>query len=604
MGEFDVVIIGGGIAGGFLARQLVLAAPETRILVLEASPTIEDLKVGESTVELATHYMVRRLRLSGYLYREQLPKNGLRFFFDSPEKDVPLTEMSEIGSDHFPFHPSFQLERAKLERDLVTMNREAGVTVQLGAKVVDVELCAKSGHQIAYEQSGARKTVEARWVVDAAGRRHLLCRKMGQKVHKEDRLNTGGAWARYRGVRDLDAVPDDAFQARVRHTSRTLSTNHFMYEGYWIWFIPLAGNLTSVGVVYDKDVVDAAPRTADALDKFLREHRAVAELLDGAELHDFGAYAHLAYYTDQFFSSERWALTGEAGAFVDPFYSPGSDFIAVANELIGDLILRDLSGEDAQWASRADLYNRFYKLKYESALRLYRNQYATWGCYQVFRLKFLLDFHNYYNLIVWPYMSGRILDEEWLESEVRSGTRTLQLLDAMADQFADLASFFRDRGRYHSDSRGRWANGLNGVAQLEPLLGATIDDELRKAEVDRAFGSVFAAIREVLDDAPGLSRRECVLRELSFPVICVLANQGDRALERLMVRVGARLRRDLSAEFPEHDIGRVEVRPHAPDSAAVEVASAEGVAVDDPDVLARARELWAMEAPSLVHQNL
>ncbi|MGO8999482.1 MAG: tryptophan 7-halogenase, partial [Polyangiaceae bacterium] len=113
---YDVVVIGSGIAGAFLSRQLKLTLPELSILVLESAEAIEDYKVGESTVEVSSSYMIRRLGLSTYLYQHQLLKNGLRFFFDSPEKDLPITEMSEIGSDHFPFHPSFQLERASLER--------------------------------------------------------------------------------------------------------------------------------------------------------------------------------------------------------------------------------------------------------------------------------------------------------------------------------------------------------------------------------------------------------------------------------------------------------------------------------------------------------
>src|SRR5689334_5934711 len=129
MHKHDVIIAGGGIAGGFLARQLRRQKPELDILVLESKPVIDDFKVGESTVEVAASYMIRRLELGTYLYQHQLPKNGLRFFFDSPRKDLPLPRMSEIGSDHMPFHPSFQLERARLERDLVTMNRAAGAEV-------------------------------------------------------------------------------------------------------------------------------------------------------------------------------------------------------------------------------------------------------------------------------------------------------------------------------------------------------------------------------------------------------------------------------------------------------------------------------------------
>lgn len=50
MRTFDVVIIGSGIAGGFLARQLRLACPDLGVLVLEAAGAMEDYKVGESTV--------------------------------------------------------------------------------------------------------------------------------------------------------------------------------------------------------------------------------------------------------------------------------------------------------------------------------------------------------------------------------------------------------------------------------------------------------------------------------------------------------------------------------------------------------------------------
>ncbi|MBY9001369.1 MAG: hypothetical protein KGD64_10665, partial [Candidatus Heimdallarchaeota archaeon] len=47
-----------------------------------------------------------------------------------------------------------------------------------------------------------------------------------------------------------------------------------------------------------------------------------------AELLDIGSFQHLPYGTRQYFSQNRWGLTGESAAFTDPFYSPGSDFIA------------------------------------------------------------------------------------------------------------------------------------------------------------------------------------------------------------------------------------------------------------------------------------
>ena len=41
-----------------------------------------------------------------------------------------------------------------------------------------------------------------------------------------------------------------------------------------------------------------------------------------------------SYSSERVFSKDRWACTGEAALFADPFYSPGTDLIAVANTLI------------------------------------------------------------------------------------------------------------------------------------------------------------------------------------------------------------------------------------------------------------------------------
>ena len=58
------------------------------------------------------------------------------------------------------------------------------------------------------------------------------------------------------------------------------------------------------------------------------------------------AIGNFAYGVEQVYSPDRWTLVGEAAAFADPFYSPGSDFIGVGNTFTTDLIASDLDGED------------------------------------------------------------------------------------------------------------------------------------------------------------------------------------------------------------------------------------------------------------------
>ena len=593
--DFDVVLLGHGLAGGFLARHLRLAlGPELRILVLESAEKITDYKVGESTVEVAANYMVRRLGLQSYLYQHQLPKNGVRFFFDSAEKDLPLTEMSEMGTDRLPFHPAFQLERASLERDLVAMNLASGVDVRLGATVTDVTIDADTSHTVTFERAGEKTTVSSRFVFDASGRRQLLLKKLGVPIHRETRLNTASSWARYRKVPGLDAAGDEAWRERVRHTSRHLSTNHMMYDGYWIWFIPLAGDLMSVGVVYDKDRIPDRLATRASFEAFLDKHRSTRDLLVGAELEDFQQYSHLPYFADQYFSKDRWAVTGFAGAFTDPFYSPGSDFIAIANEFIVELVKHDRASDKAGFDERVDVFDAYYKFWYERTIRIYARLYPVFGTYEVFRLKYMLDFNNYYNLVVWPFMADKYKDLDWLKGELRFVDRVIQAQDSMATQFVALANMLHARGEYHAENRGKWHNVLAGVIRLQEKLGKRLDETFRRDQVQAAYSSVFGAVVERMTGRAGISNRKPFLTELSFPTVVLFKDVTEASVDTLFERVGARLKKELTREFPSANIDRVTVS-----ASAAEVVTADGVTSDE--VSRRARELWDAKGDSLAH---
>ena len=61
-------------------------------------------------------------------------------------------------------------------------------------------------------------------------------------------------------------------------------------------------------------------------------------------LEDFLALKHYAHGCERVISPDGWSLVGEAGVFTDPFYSPGSDFIAIGNDLTTDLVDPDGRG--------------------------------------------------------------------------------------------------------------------------------------------------------------------------------------------------------------------------------------------------------------------
>lgn len=464
----DVAILGGGLAGNLLARQLRRRLPGLRVGLFERA-TQRAYKVGESTVEIASHYLIRRQGLSRYLYEEHLPKNGIRYFFDTPERDTPLTEMSELGTVNLPFHPTFQIDRARMEADLLEMNRRDGVDLRLGVEVAGVEPGADGApHHVRLEGPEGRERLAARWLVDATGRPGLLARHFGLRA-PEPEHRIGSVWARFEGVADVDQLGDDAWRARVRHTARGLSTLHFLHRGYWIWVIPLRGGLTSVGVV-GEPVRDARLRTPEGFRRFLDGHRAVRELLAFAKPLDFGSLARIAFGTQRFFHPDRWAVIGEAATAADPLYSPGSDFIALENDFVTDLVAREAEGETGErLARRLDLYDRFMAFRHEAVMRLYRGLYGTLGSYELMRVKWDFDIGSYHNLWVAPYMTDQLMEPAFLRRQLRQQRFVLALMDNFTKLFRHVEAELLARGEYHRGNRGAFSYGLEHIDFLEEI---------------------------------------------------------------------------------------------------------------------------------------
>jgi len=461
--DVDVLIIGGGQAGCFLARQLRRTCPAASVLLVEKA-TERSWKVGESSVDISGKYMTKRLGLGTYLYERQLPKNGLRFFFDREDKSAELHELSEIGSTGMLPFPSFQIDRARLESDLLEMNAAGGVDVRVGTRCASLELGTDGAPHLATLEGDRPDAVRARWVIDASGRSSVIAKQKGLRLPSGHAC--AAAWGRFRGVLDYDdwtsAHPE--FRDRVSHTSRFLSTTHFCYPGYWIWFIPLRDGVISVGVVIRKEQWRDDWRKREGFLAFLRSHAPVARMIEKAELLDLVSYGQLAYDTKRFFHApDRWLTVGEAAAFSDPLYSPGGDFIALENDYATDLVRRDLAGESASSiAERADAYERFVRMRFDATVALYQDLYSILGSYELFAAKWDFDLASYLHLWVEPYFLDLHLDLDEVKREVEGSRQVLGALRTFGAMFRAAEAKLRAEGRFFAGNTGR--------ARLDPAI--------------------------------------------------------------------------------------------------------------------------------------
>ncbi len=117
---------------------------------------------------------------------------------------------------------------------------------------------------------------------------------------------------------------------------------------------------------------------------------------------------HFSYGCKRVFSAQRWALTGEAGLFLDPFYSPGTDFIAFSNTYITELIARDRAGEPIEMHAR--IFEQIYFSFYESTLALYRDQYPMFGDAEVMPAKVIWDYTYYWGILGQFFFQHRLAD--------------------------------------------------------------------------------------------------------------------------------------------------------------------------------------------------
>src|SRR5690606_24565200 len=139
-----------------------------------------------------------------------------------------------------------------------------------------------------------------------------------------------------------------------------------------------------------------------------RHQPQVAASLAGHALQDFMFLRHFSHGCRQVFSARRWAITGEAGLFLDPFYSPGSDFIAIANGYICELVARERARQP--FASHASVYQQLYFSFSENMLTRYQDQYPLFGDAQVMPVKVIWDYTFYWALLAPLFFAGRLCD--------------------------------------------------------------------------------------------------------------------------------------------------------------------------------------------------
>jgi flavin-dependent dehydrogenase len=136
--------------------------------------------------------------------------------------------------------PSYQLDRATFDEEVLRRAGVAGAEILRPATIIDVQLRPGKEQTVTFRNGDGTRTVRSRWIVDASGVAAILARKQGWWKSNSEHPNAA-AWSRWKGVKDWDSrefAEKYPIWSRAVYATRNTATNHVIGDGWWSWWIP------------------------------------------------------------------------------------------------------------------------------------------------------------------------------------------------------------------------------------------------------------------------------------------------------------------------------------------------------------------------------
>ena len=340
--KYDVIVVGGGPAGSTTGALLAEKGHDVLILEKEKFPRYH---VGESLMPFC-YFPLERLGLVDTLMESGNPR---KYCVQFVRQDGFLSQPFYFFQ-HFD-HPSsttWQVWRSEFDKMIMDKARENGASVleETQAKSLIKSENRVEGVVVESKDLGELE-LRAPLVIDASGRDCFAAHKEKWLV-RDPELKKIALWTYYKGAKRDPGLDEGA------------TTVAYLPGKGWFWYIPLSGDMVSVGIVAEhqylfngstKDHAEIFQREVQN-NEWIKEHLAEGE--QTGEYRVTGDYS----YRNRYCAIDGLALAGDALGFLDPVFSSGVFLALKSGVMLADAVDEALKNNQPLDASCFENYGK------------------------------------------------------------------------------------------------------------------------------------------------------------------------------------------------------------------------------------------------------
>jgi flavin-dependent dehydrogenase len=325
----DVLVIGAGPAGTVAASIVNKAGYKVRIVEKMKFPRFV---IGESLLPRCMEALEEAGFLGALKEQKFQEKGGAKFVKDGKTCDYRFADQFTKGWEW-----TWQVTRADFDKTLADTVEKMGVPIDYETTVTAIEFQGSDSVATVVDKKGNSSQIKARFIIDGSGYGRVI-----PKLFNLDKpSNLPPRKALFSHTVDLHREMSD-------EPNRITIVVH--KPGIWIWIIPFATGITSLGYVGDPSFftnysgnTEEQFRKMIAAEPYLKERFKDVELLFEPRVLESWSST-----TDRFFG-EGFVLTGNVTEFLDPVFSSGVTLATVSSQIAGKLVVEKLNGREIDW---------------------------------------------------------------------------------------------------------------------------------------------------------------------------------------------------------------------------------------------------------------